>query len=283
MNGGTAKVRTVPLFQRRDQLGEIQLIVNPDQQVIGVNEVPQAFAGELEEGGVPTAAVQRLEHRYSSQMMDCSPILTQEPHGPTLMPTFSTSPYLRRLHLVSPGIPALFGTELAWPGSLSPSWFPSKVNESVHSTLHFLFDCSGLVADRQDQAIQPRYWSSLGALDREVASPSFTHRGSNLLPGQDAVLPCGRRPGPGSAAAGLAAAGVIHRRSVDAAKSLRSRATARHLPTFLLGILHRQDHKDPPGVHAACSWWLSKCRIRASYPPAPATRPQAYGSRRGAR
>ena len=39
MDGGAAEVRTVSLFQRGDKLGEVQLLVNPDQQVVGVDKV----------------------------------------------------------------------------------------------------------------------------------------------------------------------------------------------------------------------------------------------------
>ena len=48
MNGGPAEVGTVVLFQRRHQLGEVQLLVNLDQQVVGVDEIPQLPGGELE-------------------------------------------------------------------------------------------------------------------------------------------------------------------------------------------------------------------------------------------
>ena len=59
MHGGPAAVGAVSVFQVREQLGEIQLLVNLDQQVIEVNEVPPAFAGELEE-------VESLRPRSSS-------------------------------------------------------------------------------------------------------------------------------------------------------------------------------------------------------------------------
>ena len=37
----SSEVGTVPLFQGCDQLGEIQLLVKLNQQVMGIDEVPQ--------------------------------------------------------------------------------------------------------------------------------------------------------------------------------------------------------------------------------------------------
>ena len=67
MDGGAAEVGAIPLLRGRDKLGEVQLLVNLNQQTVWVDEVPQAFAGEPEEGAVPAAAVQRFEHRHFSQ------------------------------------------------------------------------------------------------------------------------------------------------------------------------------------------------------------------------
>ena len=85
MEGVSAGAGAVPPFQRGDQLGEIQLLVDLDQQMVGVNEVPQAVAGQLEKGGVPAAAAQRpsgsaaqrLKHPHSSQMIECTPTVAQ--------------------------------------------------------------------------------------------------------------------------------------------------------------------------------------------------------------
>ena len=81
-------------IQRDDKLGEVQLLGDLNQQMVGVYEVPQAFAGELEGGGVPAAVVQRLENRHSSAMTDSSPTLTHEPREPALMLSPSTAPSL---------------------------------------------------------------------------------------------------------------------------------------------------------------------------------------------
>ena len=95
MKGVPAKVGAVLPFQGSHQLGKVQLLIDLHQKMVGINEVPLAFAGELEEGGVPAAAVQRLEHPHSSQMMDCSPISAQELCELAIMLAFSTSPSRR--------------------------------------------------------------------------------------------------------------------------------------------------------------------------------------------
>ena len=48
------------------QLGEVQLPVDLNQQVVGINEVPQLPGGELEQSGIPAATIQWLEHHLSS-------------------------------------------------------------------------------------------------------------------------------------------------------------------------------------------------------------------------
>ena len=44
-----AKVGAVPLFQGRDKLGEVQLLVGLNEQMVGIDEVPQLLGGELEQ------------------------------------------------------------------------------------------------------------------------------------------------------------------------------------------------------------------------------------------
>ena len=56
MNGGPAEIRAVPVFQGSHQLGEVQLLIDLDQKMGEINEVPQPLAGEQEEGGVPFGA-----------------------------------------------------------------------------------------------------------------------------------------------------------------------------------------------------------------------------------
>ena len=63
LNRRVSEVGTVPLFQGCDQLGEIPLLVNLNQQVMGIDEVPQLLGCELKQGGVSSAAVQRLQHQ----------------------------------------------------------------------------------------------------------------------------------------------------------------------------------------------------------------------------
>ena len=50
---GLPKSGAVAVFQGRNQLGEVQPLVGPDQQVVGINEIPQLFGHELEQRGVP--------------------------------------------------------------------------------------------------------------------------------------------------------------------------------------------------------------------------------------
>ena len=57
------EVRTVAVFQGRHQLGKVQSLIDPEQQVIGIDEIPQLLGGELEQSGVPTGPVQRFDHR----------------------------------------------------------------------------------------------------------------------------------------------------------------------------------------------------------------------------
>ena len=73
-----------------------ELLVDVNQKMVGADEIPQAFAGELEEGGVPAAKIQRLQHRNSSPMLTTSPFRPRSHLNLLLMPAFSTLPLLRR-------------------------------------------------------------------------------------------------------------------------------------------------------------------------------------------
>ena len=60
-DGGPAVAGTVVVLQGSNQPGEIELLVNADQQMAGVNEVPQPTGGVLGQGGIsggvgPTAS-----------------------------------------------------------------------------------------------------------------------------------------------------------------------------------------------------------------------------------
>ena len=68
MDHRPAKVGAVSLFQRCGQMGEVQVLVNLDQEMVGVDKVPQLLGGELEQGGVPAATVQRLKHGRPRQL-----------------------------------------------------------------------------------------------------------------------------------------------------------------------------------------------------------------------
>ena len=48
MDRRSAEVGAVALFQGRHQLGEVQSLVDPDQPVAGIDEIPQLPGGELE-------------------------------------------------------------------------------------------------------------------------------------------------------------------------------------------------------------------------------------------
>ena len=63
MDGQLLEVWSVAVLQGLHQLGEVQLLVDPDQQVVRVNEIPQLPGGELEPGGVPAGPVERFDHR----------------------------------------------------------------------------------------------------------------------------------------------------------------------------------------------------------------------------
>ena len=60
---------TVILLQGRYQLGKVQLLFNLDQQVVGIDEIPQLFAGELEQDGVLAGPVQRFDSLSSDQVV----------------------------------------------------------------------------------------------------------------------------------------------------------------------------------------------------------------------
>ena len=58
MDGGSPVVGAIAFLQRSYQLGEIKLLVNANQQMVGVDEVPQVPAGELEQSGISPVAIQ---------------------------------------------------------------------------------------------------------------------------------------------------------------------------------------------------------------------------------
>ena len=90
MDRRSAEVR---FLQGRHQLGEIQLLVDLDEQVVGVNEIAKLLGGELEQSGVSAATVQWLEHHFSLPATDCSYILAQKAPRTPNSSTFFNTPY----------------------------------------------------------------------------------------------------------------------------------------------------------------------------------------------
>ena len=62
VDGGSAVVEAVAVLQGSYKPGEIELLINPDQQMVGIDKIPQAAGGELEQGGVSPVPVQGLQH-----------------------------------------------------------------------------------------------------------------------------------------------------------------------------------------------------------------------------
>ena len=59
------------------KLGEIRVLVDMNQQVIGIDEVPQLLGCELERGGVSSVAVERLQHHLPPIRVSGSILLDQ--------------------------------------------------------------------------------------------------------------------------------------------------------------------------------------------------------------
>lgn len=62
VHGRTAAVARVLLLQRGDQFGEVERLVDLDQQVVGVDEVPELAGGELKQRRVALVAVEGFQH-----------------------------------------------------------------------------------------------------------------------------------------------------------------------------------------------------------------------------
>ena len=56
-------------------LAQIELFVDPDQQMVRVDEIPQVPGCELEQGGVSAAAVQWLQHPLPSSLVTGLPAI----------------------------------------------------------------------------------------------------------------------------------------------------------------------------------------------------------------
>ena len=57
VDGGATVVGAVAVLQGSYKPGEIALLINPDQQMGGIDKIPQAAGGELEQGGVSPVPV----------------------------------------------------------------------------------------------------------------------------------------------------------------------------------------------------------------------------------
>ena len=77
MGGGSAVVATVVAFKRLDELLEVELLVYPDEEVIGVYEISETLCRELKQCGVSAVAVQWIEHRLAP-MLDVRAILRRQ-------------------------------------------------------------------------------------------------------------------------------------------------------------------------------------------------------------
>ena len=82
------EVRTVAVCQGRHQLGKGQSLIDPDQQVIGIDEIPQLLGGELEQSGVPYGTGPEVRSSAAS----------------AITPTVSTSPTIERTCELTIGI-----------------------------------------------------------------------------------------------------------------------------------------------------------------------------------
>ena len=67
MDGGPALVTAVVFLERLNELRQVKLLIDLNQQMLWIDEVPQALVGELEQRGVSAEAVQCVEHRSPSQ------------------------------------------------------------------------------------------------------------------------------------------------------------------------------------------------------------------------
>ena len=57
MDGRSAVVEALVVFKWLDELLEVEPLVNLDDEVVGVDEVPETLGRELEQRGVPAVAV----------------------------------------------------------------------------------------------------------------------------------------------------------------------------------------------------------------------------------
>ena len=64
VNGRSAVVATVVVFKRLDELLEVELLVYPDEEVIGVYELPEALCDELKQRRVSAVTVRVWYRSY---------------------------------------------------------------------------------------------------------------------------------------------------------------------------------------------------------------------------
>ena len=93
MNGRSAVVTTVVVFEWLAELLEVELLVNLNEQVLRINEVAEPPVGELEQRGVSAEAVQWLEYRNPLLNLMLTPSYVPSVRATT--GAFSTGPFPR--------------------------------------------------------------------------------------------------------------------------------------------------------------------------------------------
>ena len=67
MDGGPAHLTAIVFFERLNELREVKLLIDLNQRVLWIDEVPQPSVGELEQRGVSAEAVQWVEHQLAGE------------------------------------------------------------------------------------------------------------------------------------------------------------------------------------------------------------------------
>ena len=75
MNSRPTIVAAVVVFERFYELLELELLVNLNKQMLGIDEVSETLVGELEQGGVPAVPVEGIKHPDRLLVYDTHAIL----------------------------------------------------------------------------------------------------------------------------------------------------------------------------------------------------------------
>ena len=62
MDSRPAHLTAAVILDRLNELREVKMLIDLNQQMLWVDEVPQVLVGELEQRGVSAEAVQWIEH-----------------------------------------------------------------------------------------------------------------------------------------------------------------------------------------------------------------------------